>query len=265
MIAPRFPSVLSSMIFVACVVALAYLDGNWSLAIYGLSFWHYFLYWLAYRHGAVSTAVLMRDAIVMKSCALLALGWAYFSAPLDWLSLAVIAGGFMLNAAAARALGTDRTYYGLETGGLPSRRITAFPYSWISHPMLMGNMAAFSGTLINADFRRDWWPLACVHVALNAGLLVMELRVRPKSRGARRDATGNSGSDAILPMADWAATALAGALLGGAAGAIGLCAVPVGAGIGAAVFVYALLMYCTYTSQVFAPSVRSDLQERIHG
>ncbi len=45
--------------------------------------------------------------------------------------------------AAARALGTDRTYYGHEVAGLPHRRITTFPYSWISHPMLAGNIAAF--------------------------------------------------------------------------------------------------------------------------
>jgi hypothetical protein len=31
--------------------------------------------------------------------------------------------------------------------------------------MLAGNVVAFAGTLINADFRREWWPLACAHVA----------------------------------------------------------------------------------------------------
>ena len=25
--------------------------------------------------------------------------------------------------------------------------------------MLVGNVAAFGGTLLNADFRRAWWPL----------------------------------------------------------------------------------------------------------
>ena len=41
--------------------------------------------------------------------------------------------------------------------------------------MILGNVAAFGGTLINPAFRELWWPLACLHVALNVGLLVMEL------------------------------------------------------------------------------------------
>jgi hypothetical protein len=72
-------------------------------------------------------------------------------------------------------LGVDRTYYGHEVAGLPLRRITAFPYSLTNHPMILGNIAAFGGTLINPVFREHWWPLAGLHVALNAGLLVMEL------------------------------------------------------------------------------------------
>ena len=35
--------------------------------------------------------------------------------------------------------------------------------------------AAFGGTLINPAFALHWWPLAVLHVALNVGLLAMEL------------------------------------------------------------------------------------------
>ena len=41
--------------------------------------------------------------------------------------------------------------------------------------MIVGNVLAFGGTLINPGFREAWWPLASVHVALNLGLLGMEL------------------------------------------------------------------------------------------
>src|SRR5258708_13533499 len=41
--------------------------------------------------------------------------------------------------------------------------------------MILGNVAAFGGTLITPEFRQHWWPLASLHVALNIGLLVMEL------------------------------------------------------------------------------------------
>jgi hypothetical protein len=89
--------------------------------------------------------------------------------------LAVIAGGIFLNARAAAALGIDRTYYGREVAGLPPQRITTFPYSLTAHPMILGNVAAFGGTLLNAGFCERWWPLASLHVAANIGLLIMEL------------------------------------------------------------------------------------------
>ena len=41
--------------------------------------------------------------------------------------------------------------------------------------MIVGNVAAFGGTLLNPEFRQHWWPLAGLHVALNIGLLAMEL------------------------------------------------------------------------------------------
>ena len=83
-------------------------------------------------------------------------------------------------------LGLDRTYYGHEVAGLPPRRITAFPYSLTAHPMILGNVAAFGGTLINAGFREQWWPLAGLHVAANVGLLVME-RAGPRRRRPGRN------------------------------------------------------------------------------
>ena len=41
------------------------------------------------------------------------------------------------------------------------------------------------GTLINAPFRAEWWPLASLHVVLNIGLLAMEL-AGPRHRQAVR-------------------------------------------------------------------------------
>ena len=55
--------------------------------IYALSFWHYELYFLAYVYRAVPLSVFKRDAILMKCAALATLGAAYFSAPLDWVSM----------------------------------------------------------------------------------------------------------------------------------------------------------------------------------
>src|SRR5260370_42580774 len=111
----------------------------------------------------------------MKTVSVAVLAAVYLAAPLDLASLIVIASGILLNVRAAAALGIDRTYYGDEVAGLPPRRITAFPYSLTNHPMILGNVAAFGGTLINPEFRQHWWPLAGLHVALNMRLLGMEL------------------------------------------------------------------------------------------
>ncbi len=150
------------------------------LTVYLLSFWHYALYWQAFTFGTANFAAFKRNAVVLKTISVAALAAVYLQFPLDRASLAVIAGGILLNVRAAAVLGVDRTYYGHEITGLPPRRISAFPYSLIAHPMIVGNVAAFGGTLINPGFREQWWPLAGLHVAANIGLLVMELRRNDK-------------------------------------------------------------------------------------
>ncbi|NBS58134.1 MAG: hypothetical protein EBS65_14025 [Betaproteobacteria bacterium] len=219
----------------------AWTDGDTpALAICALSFWHYYLYWLAYRYGAVPMADFQRDAVAAKTVSLLALGYAYFTAPPDLVSLAVVGGGFLLNAVAARALGRDRTYYGYELGGVPQQHVTAFPYSWIPHPMLLGNMAAFGGTLLNAGFCEQWWPLAGAHVGLNLGLLVMEAVVTPL-RGTVPPATRH-------PLPATGLAAAAGAAAGAAGASLADAALWTGAVVGAAAGAHATVMYFWYSS-----------------
>ena len=178
-------STLSCVLLVLAILLGAALAKSLPAAVYLLSFWHYGLYWLAFAFGARDFDVFKRNAIAMKTVSVTALAFVYLSAPINPVSLAVIAGGVLLNLRAAQVLGLDRTYYGHEVAGLPGRRITAFPYSLTSHPMILGNVAAFGGTLINAPFRAEWWPLASLHVVLNIGLLAMEL-AGPRHRGAVR-------------------------------------------------------------------------------
>lgn len=160
---------------------MAALDGTLPLAVYLLSFWHYYLYWLAFAFGAVPFDVFKRNAIAMKTVSVMALAVAYLAAPLDLVSLGVMGCGVLLNVRAAAVLGIDRTYYGHEVAGLPPKRIVAFPYSLTAHPMILGNVAAFGGTLINSEFAQHWWPLAALHVALNVGLLAMEFMGRGRA------------------------------------------------------------------------------------
>ena len=181
----RSGSTASCLLLVVSVQLLILGGGNPGLGIYLLSSWHYYLYWLAFAFGARAFDVFKRDAVVMKAISVATLATVYLAAPLDLASLAVIASGILLNVRAAVVLGIDRTYYGHEVAGLPARRVTAFPYSVTAHPMILGNVAAFGGTLINDGFRAQWWPLAGLHVALNIGLLVMELAGSRRRRAVR--------------------------------------------------------------------------------
>lgn len=243
---------MASAVFVLAVLAIAAAAHSPATAVYALSGWHYLLYALAYCYGAVAPEVFRRDAVAMKTVALAALAAAYADAPVDIASLAVIAAGFLLNAAAAAALGTERTYYGHELAGLEPRHVTVFPYSLTAHPMLYGNVLAFAGTLLNEAFREAWWPLAAAHVALNLGLLWMETRVAPRRRGTRVVTPGRvaprCGPLAAAVAVGFAATA--GAVLARAAGQPAL--VP-GAALGACMAAYAYVLYVVYTCDAARP------------
>jgi hypothetical protein len=45
----------------------------------------------------------------------------------------------------------------------------------MAHPMLIGNMVAFAGPLLDQAFRTLWWPLAVLHVLLNLLILLIEI------------------------------------------------------------------------------------------
>lgn len=166
---------LLAAFFALAALGLAEAAGRWGLAVYGLSFWHYPIYALAFFRRRISLARFKRDAVLAKTVSLAALGAVLAATGPSLLSLTVMAGGFALTIAAARALGPDRTYYGVEVAGLPPARTTAFPFSLLPHPMLVGNMTAFGAPLLDGAFREAWWPLALLHVLLNGLLLPMEV------------------------------------------------------------------------------------------
>ena len=50
---------------------------------------------------------------------------------------------------------------------------------------ILGNVAAYGCTLLNAGFREQSWPLASLHVVANTGLLIMELSGPRRRRPGR--------------------------------------------------------------------------------
>ena len=170
----RDPMPVLAAIFVLAVIAIAYLAGRWELAVYALSFWHYLVYALAFFWRQITLERFKRDSFLLRTLSLCALAFVLWTTLPNAVSVLVMLAGFVINVAAVRALGADRTYYGFELAAIPGERVTSFPYSVTAHPMLIGNMLAFGGTLLDAEFRQDWWPLALLHVVLNLAVILME-------------------------------------------------------------------------------------------
>jgi protein-S-isoprenylcysteine O-methyltransferase Ste14 len=209
---------LSAVCLVVSVLGASMASDSQALAVYGLSFWHYPLYWWAYRYGAVRASRFRREAVLTKTVALAAFGFAYLGTPPHALSIAVVTAGFLLNAAAARALGPVRTYYGWELGAAPRATVTAFPFTVLRHPMLLGNVLAYAGALLNPAFRGSWWPLGCGHVVLNLALLAMETTMTPlgRTRSPGRHVRRRAGRSGVAPAVCLAAAVTAaGAALAG--------------------------------------------------
>ena len=242
-------SLRSFFCFLALMIVIMFLGEYAEPGIYASSFWHYPCYWLAYYYGTVELKIFKLDAVVMKTIALVILGYLYLNFPLDYLSLSVVAAGFLLNIRAFSKLGPERTYYGYELADMPSKVITGFPYSWIPHPMLTGNILAYAGTLINDGFRQQWWPLAVSHIALNFSLIFMETRITFKRRSPGLICSNKTYRGRMLAGG---VVMLLGALAGGVLGMLGtgkslIWVAPV---TGALIACHAFVMFLCYSGQL---------------
>jgi hypothetical protein len=170
----RDPFLLLTALFTIAVLILAYTADRWALAVYALSFWHFPVYVLAFLCRTIPHERFIRDGVVLKTMSLIVFGMVLLAALPNPLSILVMAVGFTFNIAAAHALGKERTYYGYELAALPPKRVTSFPYSLTAHPMLIGNMLAYGGTLLDETFRQHWWPLGVLHVILNLLIILNE-------------------------------------------------------------------------------------------
>lgn len=165
---------LLTSLFVIAVLIVAYAAERWALAVYALSFWHFLVYGLAFLWRKIEHQRFIQDGVLLKGLSLSAFALVLLVTVPTPLSAIVMAIGFIFITTSTRALGAERTYYGYELAALPHKKITGFPYSLTAHPMLIGNMLVYGGTLLDDDFRRDWWPLGVLHVGLNLLMIVTE-------------------------------------------------------------------------------------------
>ncbi|GAX14631.1 hypothetical protein FisN_6Lh416 [Fistulifera solaris] len=112
------------------------------------SFRHYVVYitTFAFREPDVGHGYLMRDAKLYKTVSMMHIARRIL--PLvamqnDWPAVLLAFAGFGTTLAATARLGMVRTYFGTELGLVKPMWISGFPYGYIPHPMIVGQIFAF--------------------------------------------------------------------------------------------------------------------------
>lgn len=111
----------------------------WATGIYEIffaltSFVHYFRYISTfYIRRDIDFGSFKRDVLLLKTIALIQLGYHYFfpsngKFEFDPISIAMILGGYAVSVMATNAIGIDRTYFGAELGLVEAKWIDQFPY-----------------------------------------------------------------------------------------------------------------------------------------
>ena len=119
------------------------------------SFRHYCIYisTFAYRQPMVAHGEFMRDVLFYKTVAMMHLSRRLLpmvDLPKDAPGLLMVLAGFAITMLATARLGMIRTYFGAELGFVKPQWVEGFPYGVIPHPMIVGQIIAYSTVLY-------WW------------------------------------------------------------------------------------------------------------
>lgn len=175
-----------ALLGVAGLVLGLLLDPGLAL-IYLLSYGFHLLNLETFVRRRTTLARFRRQTFVLRTLAvatLVALLAPYLTTPLNLWAAAPLAAGFWLQFAAVRALGWDRTYYGVELGAVAPRRIGTFPYSVVPHPMHLGILLQLAGLYALCPAFTEAYPyLIPGHMALTVlTALVEQLDLHLKER-----------------------------------------------------------------------------------
>jgi hypothetical protein len=150
------------------------------------SYVHYALYAVTLRaRGQVAFVEFVRDALLFKGVSMACLVAVYLAWPsLSWPSLVLIVLGVAVSSWAAATLGFRRTYFGVELGLVPPRRIASGPYALLPHPMILGAVVALVGHALQPAARAAWPWLVPLHILCYLAHLAQEALPAPR-RGPR--------------------------------------------------------------------------------
>jgi len=119
------------------------------------SYRHYCIYitTFAFRSPPVAHGFFMRDVLFFKTLAVSQLAHRLLpmvELPKDLPGLLLALAGFSVTMLATAQLGLVRTYFGSELGFVKPKWVSGFPYNCIPHPMIVGQLFAYSCILA-------WW------------------------------------------------------------------------------------------------------------
>jgi hypothetical protein len=120
----------------------------------------------------------MRDAKLYKTIALTHLGRRLLPLivlPRDIVGVCMAAAGFSITMLATAQLGFVRTYFGSELGFVKPKWIEGFPYGWIPHPMIVGQLTAYSSILFWFDLDFETTCLIGAHMSFYTAHMVQEM------------------------------------------------------------------------------------------
>lgn len=122
------------MCYLGALAALWWATGVYEIFFALTSFVHYFRYISTfYVRRGIDFGSFKRDVLLLKTVALIQLFYHYFfpaQAKFEWdfVSLAMIATGYLVSMMATNAIGVDRTYFAAELGLVEPKWINKFPY-----------------------------------------------------------------------------------------------------------------------------------------
>jgi len=132
------------------------------------SFVHYIKYIATFSYKKnINFGNFKRDCFLYKSIALIniiVILKNYFNGNFDKFPLYLIIFGYLLTMYSSYKLGIDHTYFGYELGKVEGKIVNDFPYNVLPHPMILGQLIAFSGMLLIKGIKSKYKYLIVTHI-----------------------------------------------------------------------------------------------------
>ena len=158
---------------------LSHIHNNYGIFLYGTSFVHYIRYISTYfDRRQVHYGIFQRDVLFFKTLSIgqLFIMTLYDSPFINYKGYACVFIGYTVSILATHVLGKDKTYFGLELGIIEgnNERVSSFPYGYIPHPMITGQILSLLGFYTFQTISSNYY-LIPIHIILYCIHLFQEI------------------------------------------------------------------------------------------